>query len=244
MKSVGEFRALVQDEDAFFGCDGGDHGSPQAPSIWLFGIEPGWGKADAESDVAQPEEDRSAEYQTYPIGLQLGWPFNRNAFKLLAAIDNIDPASYRAFANDRHPFESGYKGYFKGNLSPIPFNKISDWDGGARAVTGFDERRSYESWLRVERLPIIAEWVAKYRPKLFIGVGTSRRDDFSAAVGVSELKLHEFDVNGSKKRIWWSKGQRANMVVIPHLSGGPNGLNSNVSIRIAGEFIREKILND
>jgi hypothetical protein len=65
----------------FDGCEGGDAGTPTNPSIWLFGVEPGWSK----SDQARTDTPKNPLDDGYSIETQLQWPYNRNAFKLLAA---------------------------------------------------------------------------------------------------------------------------------------------------------------
>lgn len=234
------FRAKVQDTAEYFGCDGGDPGSPERPSIWLFGIEPGWSKQDAARDAQPQSEQDEQRYGRYAVDLQLEWPFNRNAFKLLAALDGAEPASYRAFALERRPFEAGSTGYFKGNLSPLPFNNTSEWDSDAEDESGFSDRASYEGWMVATRLPVIASWVARCRPRLFIGVGISRAELFAKAVGAKGLLTHEFGVNGHTKRVHWATDGLANLLVVPHLSGGPNGLNSDEAMSAVGAFVRER----
>lgn len=86
-ESVQAFRQSVEDPDQFVSnADGGDPGSPEKPSVWLFGVEPGWSLEDARGaeptgGQVVPRDDR------YSVEQQLDWPFNRNAFKLLSALD-------------------------------------------------------------------------------------------------------------------------------------------------------------
>jgi hypothetical protein len=232
------FRASIHDESTFAGCDGGDLGTPDNPSIWLFGIEPGWSKRDAAREASAVNEV-DPRFERYEIGLQLEWPFNRNAFKLLAALDGRDPSTYREFAIERRPFEAGSRGYFKGNLSPIPFRRASEWDDDARQKTGFKDRASYDAWMIETRLPVIAKWIIKFKPSLFIGVGLSRADLFARAAGAGTLHSRVFEVNGHKKRVHWSTDGHANLLVVPHLSGGANGLNSDASVRIVAQIARD-----
>ena len=234
-----QFKASIQDSTQYYGCDGGDPGSPESPSIWLFGIEPGWSKKDAAQDAVPQSAADQERFARYAVDLQLEWPFNRNAFKLLAALEGHSPDAYRSFALERRPFEAGSRGYFKGNLSPIPFNNVDEWDGDAQEQTGFADRLAYETWLQSARLPVIAAWVAKARPRLFIGTGSSRATLFGAAVQAKGLSTHEFKVGDHVKRIHWSTDGLVNLLVIPHLSGGPNGLNSDESILAVSEFARE-----
>lgn len=82
-----EFRFAVENKNTFFDhCDGGDPGTPKSPSIWLFGLEPGWSKTDAKAEQLTTDCKEDLDYS---VETQLGWPFNRNAFKLLAALDGM-----------------------------------------------------------------------------------------------------------------------------------------------------------
>lgn len=122
------FQEWVNNVDAFLEtCDGGDHGSPDAPSIWLLGLEPGWSLDDRRREGLG---DGRSEELDYSVQRQLKWPFNRNAFKLLAALQGASLEKYKDFAQDKRPFEKGCTGYFKGNLFPVACSKMSAWDEG------------------------------------------------------------------------------------------------------------------
>lgn len=237
-----EFRARIESQSEFLStCDGGDPGSPDKPSIWLLGLEPGWSLADqaaAEaSDVAADQE-----LEAYSIDLQLKWPFNRNAFKLLTAIGGGQPENYREFAKSAQPFVSGSKGYLKGNLFPVPFNNLADWDDVATATTGFATKDEYKAWVRAVRFPILKGWIEQCRPRLLIGSGTTHLSDFLEIVGANETpRTFEFEVNGHRKRIFISESGIVPVVIIPHLSGGSHSLNSNDAIARAAAIIRTEL---
>ena len=160
-ESVQAFRQSVEDPDQFVSnADGGDPGSPEKPSVWLFGVEPGWSLEDARGaeptgGQVVPRDDR------YSVEQQLDWPFNRNAFKLLSALDGGESSSYREFARRVRPFEKGYQGYFKGNLFPLALNSIRTWHADAQRHTGFETKNQYQEWVRSVRFPIVASWMAK-----------------------------------------------------------------------------------
>lgn len=234
-----EFRRRVADEAAFLEtCDGGDAGSPARPSIWLMGIEPGWSLSDEKRAVS---EGASARLRQYPIDLQLGWRFNQNAFKLLAALDGQSPDEYRTFAKRAQPFVAGSTGYFKGNLFPEPFHKVKVWDAEAVEATGFSTKAEYQAWMRGTRFPVFKNWLKSCRPRLFIGVGSTFLFDFLHVTETQESpEEHRFEVNGHTKRVFVASGGLAPVAVIPHLSGGSNGLNGNLSIQRAAEHIRSK----
>lgn len=221
----------------FDGCDGGDPGSPTSPTIWIFGIEHG--------TYRSPEAFESSQNQTndgYAIQTQLKYPYNQKAFKLLAAINGLPLEDYRLFAEKNQPFVQGSKGYFKGNLYPYACRSVSEWPAEAEAETGMT-KAEYRQWCVQHHIPVIKQWIDKYQPKVFIGVGNSNRFDFSQAVfGNSvDFETYQFAVGKQIKKIFHAKVEGRRLVVIPHLSGGKNGLNSHESVRLAGEFIAKFI---
>lgn len=222
----------------YFGCDGNDPGTPQQPSIWVFGIEWGWSKKDKENDAKGIQEPMD---ENYSVEQQLKWPYNRNVFKLLAAIKDVDPKDYGKFARQEKPFEKGSNGYFKGNIYPIPFNNVSDWTEGSKE-TGFGTKEEYREWCRRYRHPVIAKWVKEHKPKLLIGVGRSCLEDFMSIAGTTKAMPYEFQVNNHKKTICYSLQGSVPLVVVPHLSGTKHGLNSYKSIEEAAKFIRQHVL--
>lgn len=144
MNSV-NFREIVSSEAHFLTtCDGGDIGSIETPSTWLMGVEPGHSLADQmrkEQGITAPRDlDES-----YSVDLQLGWPFNRTAFKLLCAIEGGDPESYVEFARRAKPFVQGSKGYFKANLFPVPFTSLHEWNQEATKYTGLGSKEDYQA---------------------------------------------------------------------------------------------------
>ncbi|AYG94244.1 hypothetical protein D8I30_02870 [Brevundimonas naejangsanensis] len=237
-RAAQEFRRRIEDEARFLEtCEGGDPGTPDRPSIWVLGIEPGWSLADS---VAAEKEDakRDDQLEQYSIDLQLKWPYNRNAFKLLAALNGIPIEDYLKFAKRARPFERGSSGYFKANLFPEPFNKVGSWDAEATKSTGFPTKQEYQEWQRKVRFAVMRSWIKKCRPKLVIGTGLTHLDDF---LNITETKetppTHRFQVNGHSKRLHVANSGVVPVAVVPHLSGGSHGLNSDEATRIAAKII-------
>lgn len=217
----------------FEGGDGGDVGSPESPSTWLFGIEHG----DA-ANISQESSTVGVE-RDYSIEKQLTYPFNRNAFKLFAAIHGEQVERYEEFARLHHPWVPGSAGFFKGNLYPYPCRDLETWSEQAIAESGFAHKHDLVKWCNEHRLPAIADAVRHHRPRLFIGVGSKMVREFSRAYFGSDLPLetYQFAVNGHTKKIHYAVHNGGRLVVLPHLSSGSNGLNSDEAIRIAGSFI-------
>jgi hypothetical protein len=219
----------------FDGCEGADPGSPESPAIWLFGIEPGRSISDREEPATY-----NPVLEGYTIDVQIKWPFNRNAFKLFAAINGEPVSQYREFAELNRPFVAGSKGYFKGNLYPYACNDLNEWPEDAAAATGIQSKAAYQQWCRTNRFPAIGRWIDKYRPRLFIGVGNTCKADFSSVMfgDEQELDLHQFTTNGSTKKIYYRAEGHKRLVVIPHLS---RGLHENAALQHAGEYIAKFI---
>ena len=236
------FRHQIQNGAEFLSmCDGGDPGSIKEPSVWLLGIEPGWSLAD-EADAEAPSAEAEERLRAYSIDLQLEWPFNRNAFKLLAAIEGGSPDDYREFAKRVQPFALNSTGYLKGNLFPVPFNNVGAWDDAATAMTGFAKKDEYQSWVREVRFPVLKEWIERRRPRLLIGSGISHLADFLAIVGADEApEAFRFEVNGHSKRVFVSKSGVVPVAIVPHLSGGIHSLNSSQSIAQTAAIIRSEL---
>jgi len=235
------FRASVENPDNFPNtCDGGDIGSPNKPSIWLFGLEPGWSTSDQQNEETgkgNSEED----LKLYSVEMQLGWPFNRNAFKLLASLQGEIPKNYREFARQHRPFENGYSGYFKGNLFPAACNNVGAWGEEHIEETGFDDKADYQGWMRTTRFAIVKAWIERCRPKLLICTGLTHLQDFLAVTDTPKPPEHAFSVNGHSKRVYVASSGIVPMAVIPHLSGGVHSLNSFQAISETAAYIAQAL---
>ncbi|MCO4089981.1 MAG: hypothetical protein HEQ17_14015 [Limnohabitans sp.] len=221
----------------FAGCDSDEvaAGSPATPSIWVLGIEHGtFNSRHEEASGVGPEDD------SYSIEMQLRWPYNKKAFKLLASMHGYMVDRFLEFATTHQPFVKGRSGFFKGNLYPFACHDVSSWPERAVKATGTPDKNEYIRWCHEHRLPTIRNWIDEYQPRVIIGVGISCRSDFSKAVFGQEVELREkiLDINGHQKRLFhFTQGWRK-LVVIPHFSGA-YGLNSNASLQEAGKFINE-----
>lgn len=213
----------------FPGCDGGDPGTPQEPAIWLFGLEPGNSLTD---QAKSPQSDSE-----YSVETQLKWPFNRNAFKLLAEIEGNSLKDYRGYAHQHKIFEKGAHGYFKGNLYPVAVRSINEWSQALVEKTGFQTKDEYQEWCRKNHFKHIREWVSRHKPKLIIGCGTSFLSDFACAFlgDYSQPEKIQILGQGRVKNLYFFRGTP--LVVVPHLSGGAGGLVGHESIIRAAEII-------
>lgn len=201
-------------------CDGGEPGSPERPSIWLFGIEPGNSRVDQAHEnsgkILPGEESYSVDFQ-----LARGWIFNRNAFKLLTVLNGEPLDAHVDFAQRERIFENGQPGYLKGNLFLEQFSDLATWSDEAAARTGCASKEQYYSQMREARFSIMHTWVEKCRPKLIIGCGLKNRDDFLKMAGVTELpERHDWiGKNGLRKGLYLTEAGVVPLAIIPHLSG-------------------------
>ncbi len=221
----------------FAGCDSDEvaAGNPTTPSIWVLGIEHGtYNSRHEDVSGVEPEDD------SYSIEMQLRWPYNNKAFKLLASMHGYTVDRFLEFAATHQPFVKGRAGFFKGNLYPFACHDVSSWPERAVTATGTTDKGEYRRWCQEYRLPTIKKWIDEYQPKIVIGVGIGCRSDFSQAVFGKEAELREkiLDINGHQKRLFYFTQGWRKLVVIPHFSGA-YGLNSNASLQEAGEFIKE-----
>lgn len=164
--------------------------------------------------------------------------YDRNAFKLLAAINGKKVEEYQEFALKEKPFYEGGKGYFKMNLFPLGFKDTNNarWDMLSSEVTGFPDKNAYQVWLLKNRLPVMREWVRKYRPKLIIctGLGNPYPKRFMAAFGEETMQMETEKIAGA--RMLYGKNSDGTLIVImSHLSR----FNSHVKLQAFGERIRE-----
>lgn len=231
-----EFREWVENPDNFLEtCDGNDPGTPCNPSIWIMGIEPGWSSID-EQDAGNGGSD------SYTIEWQLKRPYNRNAFKLLAALKGESPHDYASFALRKRPFEPGSKGYFKLNLFPQSCNNLGSWTEEYKDYTGFSEKRDYQIWMRAVRFPVLKTWIEKCRPGLIICTGLGSIDDFLTVTGTPTIpEAHYFEINGLFRRVHVTSSGTVPVAIVPHLSGGCYSLSTYESITRAAKYIRETL---
>jgi hypothetical protein len=225
--------------EEFDGCDSYNPGSPNSPAIWLFGIEPGSSKKDQELERASRASNiANISDADYSINTQIKWPFNQKAFKLLAAMKGYQVEKYCDFAQSHQPFVKGSEGYFKGNLYPYACNSLDAWPDDVIKEIGTSDKSEYRQWCRQYRLPAIKQWVDKYQPKIFIGVGITCRSEFSLATLGKQVEFKEkvITVNSHNKHIFYFVEGLRKLVVVPHFIGR-YGLNSNKSLQLAGEFI-------
>jgi hypothetical protein len=223
---------------SFSGCDGGDIGSKEHPSIWVCGIE--WGGGNTPDDIRDamkyPENVPPRGYRD--LEEQLGYRFNQWAFKLLAAINGQRVEDYGAFAEQAKPFVEGSRGYFKMNLFPIAFKKTDHnlFSGEFSSVTGFASKNDYIQFCKEYRFPQIRSWAQTYVPDLVICTGKGCKDYFSSAFGVTST----FNLEKMQDRpdhINWAVNSWGSLIVVLPFFG--NGQFSNEGAQIVGERIAD-----
>lgn len=240
--AVQDFRDSISNPARFFEtCEGGDPGSPERPSIWLLGLEPGWSTINEQAEAAA-DPAREALEARYDVEIQLTYPYNRKAFQFLAELQGRKLEDYAAFAREVRPFEQGASGYFKANLFSAPFKSMKTWDQEAIDMTGFDTKAAYQRWVRENRFAVLKGMIETYRPRLLIGTGLGHLNDFLTVTGTPDIPPPErFMVGQHSKRMHIATSGIVPVVIVPHFTGGSHGLNSDESIRIAARKVRETV---
>lgn len=226
---------------SFSGFDGGDIGSPTSPSIWICGIE--WG-GDVSYDWLKNELDTGPVLSPDP-GYDkpednLGYVYNRNATKLLAAINGLSASDYESFALREKPFVKGQKGYFKLNLYPLPFKDTSPerWLIWLNELTEVSGKEEYIDLCRRHRFGFLRELKKSHKPKLIICFGKSYKDGFASAFGGENGDMHEEDIGG--RSLYWFSSDDGIVAICPFPTS-QYGLNSNELLDAFGKRIGKLI---
>ena len=229
------------------GCDGGNIES----NIWLCGLE--WGEGSFNEGIYYKEQlahdikKGKVEYRyslfdwEKSITYKFGWYFA----KLYTAMQGErDVGKYMELA-------SSWKGsdLFKLNLYPIAFdadNEVLWRKNNLHTITGFDEKRDYQSWCLTNRFPFFSNLRSENPPKLIICVGIGYRREFFLAFGGDKGKnsvINEGQIEAAseknkktKRRYFWINVDRTTIVVIPFFYVPP-GLNSDHLLMRMGEEI-------
>ncbi len=182
---------------------------------------------------------RSLEDESYSISLQRTYRYNRQVFKLLAAIEGGYVADWLSFAERKQPFVKGSSGYFKGNLYAYPCPDDATWSDVAQIETGFVSKERYRAWCRNHRFPVVEQWITRANPDLVIASGITRRQDFLSVVFRREyvrMEEHRVAVPGQTCRFFSASHNGRLLVVLRHLSGSPL-FAANATLQAAGAQI-------
>ncbi|WP_290536765.1 hypothetical protein [Alcanivorax sp.] len=227
----------------YSGCDGGDIGNPDKPSVWVCGIEWGGGHSPVElegsllDDVSTPPPGYSSWQEN------LAYIFNWQVMKILSAISGGSVEEYKSFAENNKPFVGCDSGYFKMNLYPIGFKDTSQkrWIEDFEVVTGFGSKFDYLEWCSECRFPQIRGWAKKYKPKLILCLGKSYADDFLKAFHEEGAEFNTEIIDDRELR-WVCNSDGALVVVVPFMVNA-NGLVRNASIQRFGDRVYEILVS-
>lgn len=221
----------------FSGCDGGDIGSAQSPSVWLCGLE--WGGGFKPEELADEFKDDVSEpsvgYKSHERNL--AYQYNIKAIKLLCALNGA--SDHVKFNETVKPFTQGAKGYFKLNLYPLAFKNTSHslWSEGFAKATGIENKSEYIRWIEQNRFPKLRAWAKERKPRLIICVGISYKNEFIAAFGGEGAQVKEAVAGG--KKFYYFENEDGTTVAITYFLGNPYGLNSDAAIKATGEKIAQ-----
>ena len=221
----------------YSGCDGGDIGSPESPSIWVCGIEWGgggskeWLEKELESNAGDPGWGYNDPQEN------LAYIFNRQTMKLLCAIDGGNVDEYESFALSKKPFVESERGYYKMNLYPLSFKNTDHnlWGEYFSELTGFYSKNDYIQWCKENRLPFFSEIIRKHKPKLIICFGKTYKGDFENAFCRGSNEEHNEII--LKRNFSWYQTDSTTVAICP-FPVNRYGLNSNKLLQEFGERIR------
>ncbi|WP_144011833.1 hypothetical protein [Vandammella animalimorsus] len=222
---------------SFSGCDGGDIGTPADRSIWFCGIE--WGGQESSERLAEEIlRDESQPRTGYSDATRNeAYIFNRQALKILSAIDGTNVSNYREFCSRAKPFTQGSSGYFKLNLYPVSFKDTSPsrWHEQYAAITGFSSKQEYIDWCRIHRFGQIRKWAFTARPKLILCLGKQYRADYKLAFHEGSATFNHESIDS--RDLWWSVNSDGTLVVIIPFMVNRHGLTRNDVIQKFGDRI-------
>lgn|SRR5574337_5589 len=223
----------------YSGCDGGDLGSPESPSVWVCGIEWGGGHT-PKSLLSNISEDVRTPPQGYDSWQDnLSYIFNWQTMKLLSAIDGGRVKDYKEFSERVMPFVRGGCGYFKMNLHPIGFKDTSHgrWLEEFASITGFAGKSDYLAWSTDYRLQKIRKWAEDSKPKLVLCLGKTYLAQFKRAFLDDDSIVNQEAIEG--KEMFWGENLQGSLVVVIPFMVNRNGLTRNVAIQSFGERIKD-----
>jgi hypothetical protein len=223
----------------FSGCDGGDIGTPENPSTWVCGIEWGAGQdpESLRSDISNTSQSPPPGYENWSENIE--YIFNRQAMKLLSAVNGGNVSDYKEFARNIQPFVVGKASYFKMNLYPISFKDTGHdkWEEEFSTISGFEKKADYLQWCAEKRFPVLRGWVSRFKPKLIICFGKTYADDFAISFYDPDKNfIHEVI---DDKDLKWGVNRDGSLIVVLPFMVNPNGLNKNESIQKFGNRISE-----
>ena len=248
---------------SFSGCDGGNIEA----SIWVSGIEWGFGKERNENEK-EYEEKLKKYYETdlvaeihkgsvsvpkiYNFKESLKYKFGEVLAKLLFAIMGKNVSGFREIANF-----SGQE-IFKLNLYPIAFPKSDEslhneiWKKyKLNSFTGIKNDRNYKFWCFYNRFPFLLEQLILSKKgtksKLIICTGTDSihnycstfiLDKYNLDINEEVIKVQTVNGNDNSKKMFWIMDNNNLIVIVPFFSGR-NGLNSDILIEKFGKRIKD-----
>jgi len=223
----------------YAGCDGGDIGRKESPSIWVCGIEWGGGhdpdglRKHMQEDVQKPPKG----YLSWQDNL--AYIFNWQVMKLLVATKGLPVANYKHFAQEERPFVDGSVGYFKMNIYPIAFRNTSHqhWLNDFADITGFSSKQEYLTWCNEMRLPQIGKWTKLHLPKMVICLGKTFRNEFGSAFLIPDNTWVTETID--EKELSWAINQHGTLVCVLPFMVNRNGLVRNASIQKFGTRIKQ-----
>lgn len=218
----------------FSGCNGGNIGSKDNPSIWVCGLEynEDWSADDLQYNIYQEKWENTPNFGM----AELQW--NNHHYPIYKLLDFIagsdDYQTYQAFAENKQIFVQDSKSpYYKMNLYPIGFPKHDDaWKTQYNDILELNSRDEYIGACKQHRFPAMKQWVQDYAPKMIICLGRTSKAYFDMAFGDNDDEFFEFQLDG--QGISYKKNNNGTIIVVlPFLT-----YTSNNTLWVYGVFLR------
>lgn len=223
----------------FSGCNGGNIGSKDNPSIWVCGIEWGTGYT-ADSLRYNIYDEKWENNPNFGDGELDDSRFNQVVYKVLYALNGSDDlADYMDFAKQHHIFmQDSQSPYYKMNLYPISFPNTdhSHWTKEFSEITGFKDKDDYLNACEQHRFPMMKNWVQTYCPKLILCFGKSYADDFNLAFSDNQTKFFAIEIN--ELTLQYKVNDNGTIIVVLPFPNMPTGLKSYDDCWAIGVFLR------
>ncbi len=238
------------------GFSGFDGGNPNG-EVWLCGIE--WGGQNPTDDELHEliEEDVSdlekiVRYDNHKYNMD--YIYNKRFINIIGAIKDKDfPINYNEaykdieILNEKEKFFTKNSNYMKLNLSPFNFPSTDEklWSEKHKLITGFNNKSSYEQWVWKERKKLFNDMMQKYKPKLIITFGASKKyfNTYLDFFGFQNIEINLPIKYKTSNKLYLKYAFKNNILLINLYFPSMGWLVSTESLKETGDIIRDLMYN-
>lgn len=223
------------------GCNGGNIGNKENPSIWVCGLEYKgiWDKDNLYANIYKEKWENNPNFGLAELHLHLN-NYHYPIYKLLDFIaGSNDYYPYKEFAENNQLFmQNSTSPYFQMNLYPIALenHKASCWLDDYNEITEFQGFDDYIKMCQKYRFPALLDKVKTYQPRLIICFGERYCHDFMLAFSDNDSEIYHIELNGLT--LSYRENDNGTIVAVLPFPNKPNGLLKNFDIWVFGVFLR------